>query len=114
MDAVRGVSEVHGRFKSVLQLDDTHIHWVAEIRGQRREWTTEIIDQQPDEKISWKTIDGEVKNEGIVTFEKVGDDGHASTSRWTSRASRRPRMSQAISSASSRRRCAATSSGSSS
>jgi uncharacterized membrane protein len=60
--------------QSVLQLDDTHVQWVAEIRGQKREWTTEIIDQQPDEKISWKTISGEVKNDGTVTFEKVGDD----------------------------------------
>jgi uncharacterized membrane protein len=62
------------RIQSVLQLDDTHVQWVAEIRGQKREWTTEIIDQQPDEKISWKTISGEIKNDGIVTFEKVGDD----------------------------------------
>jgi uncharacterized membrane protein len=56
-----------------LQLDDTHVQWVAEIRGESREWTTEITEQQPDEKIAWKTIDGEVKNDGVVTFEQVGD-----------------------------------------
>src|ERR671910_3315791 len=59
--------------QSVQQLDDTHVHWVAEIRGETREWTTEITEQQPDEKIAWKTIDGEVKNDGVVTFEQVGD-----------------------------------------
>jgi uncharacterized membrane protein len=59
--------------QSVQQLDDTHVRWVAEIRGESREWTTEIADQQPDEKIAWKTIDGEVKNDGVVTFEQVGD-----------------------------------------
>jgi uncharacterized membrane protein len=59
--------------QSVQQLDDTHVHWVAEIRGESREWTTEITEQQPDEKISWKTIKGEVKNDGVVTFEPVGD-----------------------------------------
>jgi uncharacterized membrane protein len=59
--------------QSVKQLDDTHVQWVAEIRGESREWTTEITEQQPDEKIAWKTIDGEVKNDGIVTFEQVGD-----------------------------------------
>jgi uncharacterized membrane protein len=59
--------------QSVQQLDDTHVRWVAEIRGESREWTTEITDQQPDEKIAWKTIDGEVKNDGVVTFEQVGD-----------------------------------------
>jgi uncharacterized membrane protein len=59
--------------QSVQQLDDTHVQWVAEIRGESRRWTTEITEQLPDEKIAWKTIDGEVKNDGVVTFEQVGD-----------------------------------------
>jgi uncharacterized membrane protein len=57
--------------RSVQQLDDTHIHWVAEIRGESREWTTEITEQQPDEKVAWRTVEGEVKNDGVVTFEPV-------------------------------------------
>jgi uncharacterized membrane protein len=59
--------------QSVQQLDDTHVQWIAEIRGESRQWTTEITEQRPDEKIAWKTIDGEVKNDGVVTFERVGD-----------------------------------------
>jgi uncharacterized membrane protein len=59
--------------QSVQQLDDTHVRWVGEIRGENRQWTTEITEQRPDEKIAWKTIDGEVKNDGVVTFEQVGD-----------------------------------------
>ena len=59
--------------QSVQQLDDTHVHWVAEIRGESREWTTEITEQRPDEKVAWKTIKGEVKNDGVVTFEPMGD-----------------------------------------
>jgi uncharacterized membrane protein len=59
--------------QSVQQLDDTHVQWVAEVRGESRQWTTEITEQQPDERIAWKTIEGEVKNDGIVTFERVGD-----------------------------------------
>ena len=59
--------------QSVQQIDDTHVQWVAEIRGESRQWTTEITEQQPDEKIAWKTIDGEIKNDGVVTFEQVGD-----------------------------------------
>ena len=59
--------------RSVEQLDDTHVRWVAEIRGESRRWTTEITEQQPDEKIAWKTVEGEVKNDGVVTFEPVGD-----------------------------------------
>jgi uncharacterized membrane protein len=59
--------------QSVQQLDDTHVQWVAEIRGESRQWTTEITEQRPDEKVAWKTIEGEVKNDGIVTFEPLGD-----------------------------------------
>jgi uncharacterized membrane protein len=59
--------------QSVRQIDDTHVEWVAEIRGESRSWTTEITEQQPDEKIAWKTIDGEVRNDGVVTFEQAGD-----------------------------------------
>jgi len=57
--------------QSVQQLDDTHVQWVAEIRGKTRQWTTEITEQQPDKKVAWKTIDGEVKNDGAVTFEQI-------------------------------------------
>ena len=59
--------------QSVQQLDDTHVQWVAEIRGESRQWTTEITEQQPDEKVAWKTIEGEVTNDGVVTFEPMGD-----------------------------------------
>ncbi len=59
--------------QSVEQLDDTHVEWVAEIRGESRQWTTEITEQRPDEKVAWKTIEGEVKNDGVVTFEPLGD-----------------------------------------
>ena len=57
--------------ESVTQLDDTRLHWVAEIAGTRREWDAEIIDQQPDRRIAWRSIDG-AGNGGIVTFQPVG------------------------------------------
>ena len=60
--------------QSVQQLDETHVHWVAEVRGESREWTTEITEQQPDEKIAWKTINGDVRNDGVVSFEQISED----------------------------------------
>ncbi|MDQ4070890.1 MAG: SRPBCC family protein [Actinomycetota bacterium] len=57
--------------ESVTQLDDTHLHWVAEIAGVRREWDAEIVDQVPDQRIAWRSIDG-TGNGGIVTFDPVG------------------------------------------
>jgi uncharacterized membrane protein len=57
--------------QSVQQLDDTHVQWVAEIRGESRQWTTEITEQQPDKKVAWKTVDGEVKSDGAISFEEI-------------------------------------------
>jgi uncharacterized membrane protein len=59
---------------SVQQLDDATLRWQAEMAGQSREWTTEIVEQQPDERIAWKTKEGEVRNDGIVTFQPLGEE----------------------------------------
>ena len=56
----------------VIQLDDRRLHWVAEIAGTRREWDAEIVDQEPDRRIAWRSIDG-TPNGGVVTFEPEGD-----------------------------------------
>ncbi len=57
--------------ESVAQLDDKHLHWVAEMAGSRREWDAEIIDQQPDRRIAWRSIDG-TGNGGSVEFIPIG------------------------------------------
>ena len=62
--------------EQVTQLDDTRLHWVAEIAGAKREWDAEIVDQQPDQRVAWRSIDG-TGNGGIVTFQPAG----ASTTR---------------------------------
>ena len=56
----------------VTQLDDTRLHWVVEIAGTEREWDAEIVDQQPDRRIAWRSLDG-AGNGGIVTFEPTGE-----------------------------------------
>jgi uncharacterized membrane protein len=61
-----------GGVESVQQIDDTHLRWVAEVGGERREWQAEIVEQVPDEKIAWRAA-GEGPN-GIVTFEPLGAD----------------------------------------
>jgi hypothetical protein len=40
MDAIRGVSPLQG-VKQVAQLDDTHLHWKAEIAGKEKEGEAE-------------------------------------------------------------------------
>lgn len=59
--------------ESVSQLDDTHLRWVAEIGGVRREWDAEITEQHPDERVAWTATDG-AANAGAVTFHKLDDE----------------------------------------
>jgi uncharacterized membrane protein len=59
--------------ESVKQLDDTHLRWVAEVGGNRREWQAEIVEQQPDKRIAWRATD-EIGPNGIVEFEPLGED----------------------------------------
>ncbi|MGW1598853.1 SRPBCC family protein [Streptomyces sp. NPDC002343] len=61
--------------EEVTQLDDRHSHWTTKIGGVRREFDTEIVDQLPDERITWRTVSGDTSQRGSVRFERV-DDTH--------------------------------------
>ena len=60
-----------GGVKSVTQLDDVRLRWVAEIFGVRREWDATILEQIPDEKIAWAATEG-ATNAGAVYFAPAG------------------------------------------
>jgi uncharacterized membrane protein len=59
--------------KEVKQLDDTHMHWKADIGGKEKEWDAEITEQIPDERIAWRARDGAV-NAGVVTFHRLSNN----------------------------------------
>jgi uncharacterized membrane protein len=59
--------------QEVRQLDDTHVHWVAQIGGKRKEWDAEITEQLPDERIAWRSVDG-IGNSGVVEFRPIGPE----------------------------------------
>ena len=59
--------------RSVEQLDDTHLRWVAEVGGQSRDWQAEIVEQVPEQRIAWRATDGDGPN-GLVSFEPLGED----------------------------------------
>ena len=58
--------------ESVSQIDDTHLRWIAEYGGEREEWTAEITEQVPDQRIAWHGQGG-VQQSGIVTFEPLAE-----------------------------------------
>ena len=57
--------------KRVVQLDDKHLSWEAEIGGQKREWLADIVDQVPNQRIAWRSTSGE-RNDGAVLFASQG------------------------------------------
>jgi uncharacterized membrane protein len=56
----------------VKQQGDTRLHWVATIGGHTAEWDAKILEQHPDEQISWISEDGK-KTRGTVSFEGLGE-----------------------------------------
>jgi len=57
--------------KSITTLQDDRMQWVAEIGGVRRQWEAKVLEQVPDQKVSWAATEG-ATNAGSVTFEDLG------------------------------------------
>jgi carbon monoxide dehydrogenase subunit G len=62
-----------GGVQEVRQVDDTHLHWVAEIAGVRRQWDATVLEQDPDRKVAWAATSG-ATNAGAVRFQAAGPD----------------------------------------
>ncbi|WP_019328200.1 SRPBCC family protein [Streptomyces sp. TOR3209] len=61
--------------EKVTQLDDRRNHWTTQVSGVKREFDTEIVDQLPDERITWRTTTGDTRLKGTVRFQRL-DDTH--------------------------------------
>lgn len=59
--------------EEVRQIDDTHLHWVAEFGGRRHEWDAVVTEQKPDERVAWRNTNGK-DNAGVVTFHRIDAD----------------------------------------
>ncbi|KGH46059.1 MULTISPECIES: SRPBCC family protein [Modestobacter] len=57
----------------ITQLDERRTHWVTKIGGVEREFDAEITEQHPDERVAWKSTDGDTPHAGVVTFHKISD-----------------------------------------
>lgn len=56
----------------IRQIDDTHLHWRADVAGKEEQWVAEITEQIPDQRIAWRSTGG-VQNAGVATFHKISD-----------------------------------------
>jgi uncharacterized membrane protein len=56
--------------ESVRETGDRTSHWIAKAGGMRMQWQSEIVDDQPNQFISWRTREGsEVNHCGSVRFD---------------------------------------------
>ncbi|HZV36967.1 MAG TPA: SRPBCC family protein [Verrucomicrobiae bacterium] len=51
--------------EEVRQVDDRHLHWIAEIDGKKKEWDAEIYENIPERRIAWRATEG-MRNAGVV------------------------------------------------
>jgi uncharacterized membrane protein len=60
--------------ESITQLSSTTNEWTVEVGGATRKFTTEIVEQEPEMRIAWRTVEGDTGHAGVVTFHKLEDD----------------------------------------
>jgi uncharacterized membrane protein len=59
--------------KSVKQIDDTTLLWVANVGGECKEWRTRITEQVQGHHIAWCSEGGDFTS-GVVPFQALGPD----------------------------------------
>jgi uncharacterized membrane protein len=58
------------RLQSVSQEDEGHLKFKVKIWLSSRDWTAEITEQRPDERVEWKVTEG-MTHTGVVTFHEL-------------------------------------------
>ena len=59
--------------EEVRQDGPRNLFWKARIAGKEKRWEAEILEQIPDQRIVWQSIDG-TPNSGEVTFEPLDEE----------------------------------------
>jgi ribosome-associated toxin RatA of RatAB toxin-antitoxin module len=57
----------------VEQRGDTMTHWVTRVAGVTREFDAQIVEQEPDRVVHWRSVTGP-RQEGEVLFEVIDQD----------------------------------------
>ena len=55
--------------ETVTVVQDDRFHWVAVIEDDIFEWDADVVEPVPDERVSWRAVDG--RETGEVRFEKL-------------------------------------------
>jgi uncharacterized membrane protein len=70
---LENLPRVMSHLEAVRCSDDRRSHWIAKgPGGSDVEWDAELGDEQPGERIAWRSLEGsQVQNEGAVEFEPL-------------------------------------------
>ncbi len=60
--------------REVTTSAEIYSHWTLSIGRLTREFDAEIIEQLPEQRISWRTITGDILFTGTVTFEEPAEN----------------------------------------
>jgi uncharacterized membrane protein len=55
--------------ETVAVARDDRMHWVAVVEDDTYEWDADVVERVPDERVTWRAIDG--RETGEVRFEKL-------------------------------------------
>ena len=59
--------------EQIRPTDDKTLEWKAAFGGKTHEWTAKITEQEPDQRVAWKSEDGKF-NAGVVTFHRLDEN----------------------------------------
>ncbi|WP_336660711.1 SRPBCC family protein [Leucobacter sp. USHLN153] len=62
-----------GGVQEVRQIDDTTLNWRVTVAGVEREFTAEVTEQVPDERVAWRSTSGP-SQAGVVTFHRLDEN----------------------------------------
>jgi uncharacterized membrane protein len=55
------------RVTDVEEIDDSHVAFVAELRGRKRELEVELQDERPNERLDWECAE-DIEHSGVISF----------------------------------------------
>ena len=64
----------------ITQVSDTLTRWSTSVGGVDREFDAEIIEQEPDQVVAWRSVDG-TSHAGHVSFQPLGPTSTRVTTR---------------------------------
>jgi uncharacterized membrane protein len=56
---------------SVARTGERSSHWVMQVKDERVEWDSEVLNDEPGKRIAWRSVDGDSDNAGEVIFERA-------------------------------------------